>query len=502
MTDRHASALAAEQAVLGALLADSRTAWPLVATVLRAEDFCHGVHPQLFAAISELCRAGGVADPISVADALRSRPAERVGGVDVEPDLAYLAKLARDVLSVANAGEHAAIVRREASRAALRRELLAAANELDDRPPSDVAAALQRRLADAMDRGAARSDVTMLDAARQAFDEIDARLAAAAGGRMPGISTGLPRLDRMLGGGLEPGLIVLAALTSAGKTALSWSIDLGAAERGEPVGIVSLEMTARELALRAFARVHGVPLGDLRRGDADAMERLVAADRERPVANLPVWIDDSASTIDDVCARIATWRARHGIRLAVVDYLQLVEHAGAETRQLEVAKVSRALKRLSLQLGIPVLALSQFNRAAASSGERPELHHLRDSGSVEQDSDVVLVLWRTAAQRDADRQDRAKQLCLTVLKARNGIVGDVYGPSAAEGPLVFEGAVQRFREYSEQLDGRIDGGEGRWEQPQAAAQAHGRSERAAPRARRAPAQSRLNGFDAAAGERS
>ena len=122
----------------------------------------------------------------------------------------------------------------------------------------------------------------------------------------------------------------------------------------------------------------------------------------------------------------------------------------AETRQLEVARISRGLKVTSLRLRIPIIALSQFSRGAsfaASQGDRPELHHLRDSGAVEQDADAVLTLWRTAAQRDADMQDRPRQVCLTLLKNRHGPVGDVYAVNAAKGPLIFDTSRQRFREY-------------------------------------------------------
>jgi replicative DNA helicase len=446
----------AERAVLGALLADSGAAWPDVAALIEPADFRHSAHAEIFETISGLVRVRSAADAVTVADAMEAR-----GSLAAAGGLAALAKLSRDVPSVANAGAYAALVRSESLRHRARLMLLEAANELAERdqPPSDILGRLHESVTACIEAGAPRSDVSMLEASRLAVDDFDRRAALRQRGEIAGLCTGLARLDRLTGG-LEPGLIVLAALTSLGKTALAWHIALELALAGRAGGMVSLEMSALELARRAFSRVHAIPLGDLLRGDAGAFHDLLGADQERRLAELPIRIDDSAGQLDQVVARVTAWHARYAITFAVVDYLQLIAVGDAETRQLEVARVSRELKRLSLRLRIPIIAISQFSRAAAaasSAGDRPELHHLRDSGSVEQDADQVWVLWRTSTQRDADAQDRPRQCNLSILKSRNGIVGDVYSARCAAGPLIFEASTQTFREYRN-ADGAIDGG--------------------------------------------
>jgi replicative DNA helicase len=432
----------AEKAVLGALLIDGAMAWPLVSGVLVESDFASTSHAIIFDSVSRELKIGKAADPVTISDCL-----ERAGSLQKVGGLAYLFELARAVLSPANAGEYARIVVEASVRRVARIVLADASAALFRGDPAAVLGGLQGRIGALIERGTGGSDVTMLDAARAALDDLDRRVDLRRREQPVGIPTGLKGLDRLMGG-LEPGLIVLAALTSQGKSALAWHIVMSAGLSGTPSGVVSLEMSAAEIARRAFSRLHGVPLSDLLKGSERAFDELIEKDHRTPLAKLPIRIDDASTSIEQVSARITTWVRRHGVRLIVVDYLQLIAVRGEETRQLEVARVTRELKRLAMSLNVPIIGISQFSRAAAHSaslGDRPELHHLRDSGSVEQDADAVLVLWRTPEQRAADRYDRPRECYLTVLKARNGAVGDAYGPTAGR-PLLFDSAIQTFLE--------------------------------------------------------
>jgi replicative DNA helicase len=445
-TDRDglATATPAEQATLGALLLDSSRAWPEVAPLAIAEDFSREDHRTIFRAIRDLAAAGEIADAITVSNAL-----EAAGKLEQAGGLAYLVQLTRERPTAVNAAEYAALVRDRGQRRCTTRRVREWTAQLEAGALTlqEFAEAIGGELGDALERATPGADTTLGAAAVSAMIDFEQRADRRDAGRIAGMPTGLDRLDQVLAG-LQPGAVyTVAGLTGYGKTALAQHIALAAARAGHPVGIVSREMLARELGARFCSQVHGVNLRRLLQGDRDALAELMDANQGAPMQRLPIFLDDRAGRLEEISARIAAWRQRHAVELVVVDYVQLVSGPSADNRTLEVAAVTRRLKNLAQQHRLAVLALSQFNRGAAigaASGDRPELHQLRDSGSIEQDSDAVLLLWRSAAQREADRIDQPRQMMLTLAKNRHGPSGDVYGE---RNPLVFEVATQRFREF-------------------------------------------------------
>lgn len=439
------SATPAEQATLGALLLDSARAWPDVAGLLLEEDFARADHRAIFRAIRATAASGAPVDVLTVAATL-----EAAGELEQAGGLAYLASLARDTPSAEHASAYATIVRERGQRRATVRRIREHLAQLDrgELTLAEFAEDVSRAIVGVLERSTPAADSTLAAAAVSAMLDFEARAERRKVGGIVGIPTGLPRLDSLLGG-LQPGaLYTLAGLTGHGKTALALHITIAAARAGHAVGIVSREMLARELGARFCSMAHGVPLRRLLQGDAAALAELYERDRRAPLQRLPILLDDQAGRLEEVAARITAWRQRNAVELVVVDYLQLVTGPQADTRTLEVAAVTRRLKHLAQRHRLAVLALSQFNRGAAvgaAIGDRPELHQLRDSGSIEQDSDAVLLLWRTAAQREKDRIDAPREMMLTLAKNRHGPSGDVYG---AANPLIFEVATQGFAEYS------------------------------------------------------
>ncbi len=445
-TDRDALATAtpAEQATLGALLLDSAQAWPEVAGLLIEGDFGRADHRAIFRAVRSLAGDGAPADVLTVSAAL-----EAAGELEQAGGLAYLAKLAAEVPGAGNAAAYASIVRERGQRrntARRIREYLARC-DAGELTLAELAESVSAELVAVLERTTPEADTTLGAAAVSAILDFEARAERRKAGGIVGIPSGLPRLDSLLGG-LQPGAVyTLAGLTGYGKTALAQHVALAAARAGHAVGIVSREMLARELGARFCSMVHGVPLRRLLHGDTGALEELLERNQHAPMQRLPILLDDQSGRLEEVAARIAAWRQRNAVQLVIVDYVQLVTGPSADTRTLEVAAVTRRLKNLAQRHRLAVLALSQFNRGAAMGaavGDRPELHQLRDSGSIEQDSDAVLLLWRTAEQRAADAIDRPRAMMLTLAKNRHGPSGDVYGE---RNPLVFEVATQRFREH-------------------------------------------------------
>lgn len=257
--------------------------------------------------------------------------------------------------------------------------------------------------------------------------------AIAAGDLTPGWSTGLPSLDKALGGGLKPGhVVVLAARTSIGKTSLATQILLHCGASGHPGLMLSQEMTGAELAARALAHAGRIALDRLTVAELQADEWAALPAAADDLAALPVWIDDQpALRLVDIAAKARAVKRRHGLCVMVVDYLQLTaaESVKGQSRHHQIEAISRGLKSLAKELSIAVLLLSQLNRAA-EDGE-PELHHLKESGAVEEDADTVLLLHRAGNEPGG-----ALVVCCKVAKVRGGKRGRL--------ALSFDGRHQRW----------------------------------------------------------
>jgi len=253
--------------------------------------------------------------------------------------------------------------------------------------------------------------------------------------------TGLDALDRLLGGGLRPGkLYVIAARPSVGKSAFAWQLALTAAGQGVRVLTLSLEMRAEDLADRAVAHLGRAALDALVSGSSNDDEHWTrVVDAAELAATLPLWIDDQAGlTLHAINAKVRRHQQRHGLGLLVIDYLQLTEGTDRRAnRNNQVEEISRGLKALSMDLNVPVIALSQLSRQATARDE-PQLADLRDSGAIEQDGDVVMFL-----HPKAERADGSVLVAGILAKNRQG--------QRARVALDFDGSTQRWTGSTEDV---------------------------------------------------
>lgn len=429
----------AEQSVLGGLLLDG-TAWDRIGDLLSQSDFYRHDHRLIFEAIGTLVNSMREADVITVYAFLQAAgKADDVGG------MTYLNALAASVPSASNIRRYAEIVREKA----LQRALVAAADE---------AATLAFNAGLGQVQDAIERSITLFDTVQRrgvvqgprradqlAVQRIDHINDLATKDAPPAFSTGLTDLDRRLNGGLQPGRVyVLAARPSVGKTALALQIGLHQAkELGLGVLVLSQEMPAEEVTDRAFANLGGVDYGEIQRGQLSDMSWGRLSGAVETFGRLPVWIDDQAAlTLNDIRSKAFALR-RDGIKLLIVDYLQLCAGQSKSknaNRNTDLEEITRGLKALAKQMGIAILLLSQLSREVEKRGTpEPTLADLRDSGAIEQDADAVLGLW--FARQWSDR----KVMALTVLKNRQGERG-------MRIPLDFYGQFQQWTDSTADVD--------------------------------------------------
>ena len=396
--------LEAEQALLGALLVDNR-ALENVGDSIRAEHFFAPVHQRIFATILKLVDRGLNADPITLAPYFKDdvELTER-GGAQ------YLGDLAASVITVVNAGNYARFIRD----LHLRRELITVGNDLVNEAfgadvettAVDCLEQAEARLFEMGETGQGeRGFITMRDATATAIEL--AEKAFNSDGRVTGVTTGLRDLDKKLGGFQHSDLIILAGRPSMGKTALATTIAFNAADayrrsggrEGAIVGFFSLEMSADQLATRLLSDLAEISGDRIRRGEFGKEDFHRLAEQSTVLAQVPLYIDDTAAlSITAVRTRARRMKRKHGLGMIVVDYLQLLRGTGSrqsENRVNEVSEITRGLKAIAKELNIPVVALSQLSRGVENRDEkRPQLSDLRESGSIEQDADVVMFVYR------------------------------------------------------------------------------------------------------------
>ena len=382
----------AEKCLLGAILVNNR-AFESGGEYLRPEHFVLVGHAMIFEACAAIINRGGNANPISVETALRdNEDFAAIGGRE------YLADLVYSGTTVIGAGEYGRIVldlheRRELIR--LGEEMLTRAYSGDaTETAAEVREAHEKALFEAAEEGHTESGPKPFSHfADRALEQMD----AARAGASPGVATGFPDLDDKLGGLHPSDLIILAGRPSMGKTALAGSIMRNTANAGIGVGFFSLEMSGDQLAGRELAGQcklgpHRLRTGKLNPFDAEKLHE--ARENSR---GLPIFIDDTpALTVAALRTRVRRLKRRQGIGLVIVDYLQLMV-GRAESKQVEISDISRGLKAVAKETGIPVLALSQLSRKVEDRPDkRPILSDLRESGAIEQDADAVLLIYREA----------------------------------------------------------------------------------------------------------
>jgi replicative DNA helicase len=411
----------AEEAVLGSLLQD-RDAVGDVVELLAAEDFYVVGHQILFKTLVELFDQGSGVDVTIVGDVLLKRgELDRVGGA------LELARLVERVPSSANVAYHAQIVRERA----LQRRLIDAARRILEearaggRTIEQIVDSAEQVIFDVARRcvGGESSDLRTL--MKETLYALDQRRA----GELAGVRTHYPELDERLSGLQSGQMIVLAARPSVGKTSFALNIALRAATRNDPptpVAIFSLEMPRMALAQNLLACHAHVDSHLLRKVmlDQEALQRISHAAAE--LSSAPVFIDDTPGmTSLQIRAKARRLRSTQGIGLVIVDYLQLVPGPAAESRQQEISQISMSFKQLARELEVPVLAISQLNRAVdAREDHRPRMSDLRESGSIEQDADVVLFLYREDYYDGGRNPQTQNQAVCMVAKNRNGPIGE------------------------------------------------------------------------------
>jgi replicative DNA helicase len=425
----------AEQGVLGALLMDNRT-WDRVGDLLSATDFYRHEHRTIYEAIGGLVNANKPADLLTVFDRLTAQGrAEEVGG------LSYLNDLAQSVPSASHAHRYAEIVRERA----VRRTLISIGDEVASmgfQTDEDLSEQVDRAagLLSALTAGQVKeAPVRLSDLALRAIDRITE---LSEGRRTPAISTGIPPLDRVLNGGLRGAkLYGLAARPSVGKSSLARAIGRAVARQQVPTLLLSQEMGDDEVTDCVLSEMGGIESTKLQTGkleDAD-WGRLVEAVQE--ASELPLYIDDQGSlTLSDIRNKA---RMVRNCGCVILDYLQLSRSTlkGATTND-QVAEISKGLKALSMSLGIPVIVLSQLNRDVEKRADKePQLSDLRDSGAIEQDLDVAIMLW---TYREFDDGARRIVGC-KVPKHRGGPKGRF--------ALEFKASTYRWYESEASLDG-------------------------------------------------
>ena len=394
----------AEQHLLGAFLCNNGLL-EVVADFLKPEHFANGMHARVLEAIRKLVDRGQIASPVTLKATFDQDAAlAPTGGAE------YLAKLAGAgaTLTRVEVQVYARLVYDHWRRRQLiefGEEVVGAAYgaELDN----PVSAQIERaeswlyRLAESGDTGSGFQPLSA--ATGRAIETADA--ACKRGARTIGTPTGFTDLDKMLGGLHRSDLVILAGRPSMGKTALATNIGFNAAQKGETVGFFSLEMANEQLGARVLGGESQIPADWVRRGDLNQQHFNQLIEAKRRTDGLPLWIDDTpALTVSGLRARARRLKRRHGLDLVVIDYLQLLRPAREDrvqggqreqNRVQEVSGITRDLKGLAKELDLPVLALSQLNRSVEQRDDkRPLLSDLRESGSIEQDADVVIFVYR------------------------------------------------------------------------------------------------------------
>lgn len=429
--------LEAEMSLLGGILLDPPTVGQVLQIIPREESasFYRPDHRMIYEAVVDLYDQAKPCDAITLRDELQRRgQLEQVGGVN------YLVELTESVPSAANVEYYARIVR---DKHMLREMIRCAGGIVEDcyaqsQPAAELMDDAEKKLFDVTEKRIRGSVVHMSDVLRETMEQIEAR----DGHHITGVPTGFTELDDLTSGLQRGELVIIAARPSMGKTALGMSMaEHVAVDEGLPTLFFSLEMSRQQIALRLISMRGRIEAHRIRRGMISAEEQAHLALVCGDLSEKPLYVDDtSAMSVMELRAKARRLKQQHDVQVIYVDYLQLMHDpkAGRESRQNEIAAISRGLKSLARELRIPVVALAQLNRnPEGREGNRPRMSDLRESGAIEQDADVIILLHREEYYLDqkvkkageggetvidADVRGKAE---LIVAKQRNGPIGVV-----------------------------------------------------------------------------
>ena len=459
----------AEQALLGAILVNNEALYR-VSDFLNPEHFFEPIHQNIFQIARDLVRAGKVATPVTLKTFLDANI--DIGGMNLSQ---YLARLAAEATTIINAEDYG----RTIYDLAIRRSLIIVGENMVneafdaavDSSPRDQIEEAERKLYELAESGRydggfqrfAQALTTAVDMAAHAYQR---------DGKLSGLATGLDDLDRMMGGLQPSDLVILAGRPGMGKTAMATNVGYNVAKswRGEVradghtltinggiVGFFSLEMSAEQLATRIIAEQTGIPSNQIRRGNISEADFERIKDYSIELQNLPLFVDETGGlSVAQLAARARRLKRQRGLDLMIIDYLQLLQGStrrAQENRVQEITEITTKLKALAKELNVPILALSQLSRQVESRDDkRPQLSDLRESGSIEQDADVVLFVYREEYYHqmrkplESNREKFAEWLAdadkvhgraeVIIGKQRHGPTGTV--------ELQFDAAVTRF----------------------------------------------------------
>lgn len=432
------NSIEAEQSLLGGLMLDHK-AWEKVADIVAAHDFYRKDHRLIFAAIASLAEENSPCDVVTVSEFLDNR-----GELESSGGLEYLATLANETPGAANARAYAKILRERATLRALinaGNEISGSAFTTDGRTASEIVDEAERLVFEIAESGSrGRSGFRALkNILPEAVDRID--LLHQSEGDITGIPSGYNEFDKMTAGLQAGELIIIAGRPSMGKTTLALNIAENAAIGSKvSTAIFSMEMPSQQLAFRMISSLGRVDQTHLRTGrfpDEDWSRINTAV---QLMSEAPIFIDDTPGLSPmEIRARSRRLQREHGLGLIVVDYLQLMQVPGnKENRATEISEISRNLKALAKELSVPIIALSQLNRAVEQrTDKRPVMSDLRESGAIEQDADLILFIYREEVyNQDTPRKGIAD---ISIAKQRNGPIGDF--------PLTFVGRYTKFENW-------------------------------------------------------
>lgn len=417
----------AERSVLGAILI-SPDSMELASDRITADDFALPAHQDIFSAMYELFTRGKPVDIVTVIDALERRGRlQSVGGAP------YIAELATSTPTAANVARYLEIVYEHS----VMRSLIKAGNDVAKdgydgaKPVDDMLDDAEKRIYNISMRNSNESLKPIsqyVEPSYKRLGELDSLR-----GKLTGVPTGFGDLDKLTSGLQKGDLIILAARPSVGKTSLALNIACNAAVRhGKSVAIFSLEMNREQLVMRMLCSESEVSLQEIKLGKATTDDFVKLSDISDPLTEAPIYLDDTSSiSVNEVRSRCRRQKAQRGLDLVIIDYLQLMQPASnrrSDSRVNEVSDMTRAMKILAKDLEVPVILLSQLSRKAAndptkekSEDRRPQMSDLRDSGAIEQDADVIMMLHRPKPKQDAPNNI----IELLLVKNRNGPVDDI-----------------------------------------------------------------------------
>lgn len=428
--------LAAEMSVLGAMML-SKEAINDVSEVLRGSDYYKPAHEIIHNVILELSGRDEPADPLTVSNELRrTGDLSRIGGA------AYLHSLIATVPTAANAMYYAQIVR---ERAVLRR-LVSAGTKIvqlgyaeDGGDVDQIVDQAQAEVFAVSERNAATDYVSMAEISENILDELEE--IERRKGQLTGVPTGFIELDKLTQG-LHPGqMIIVAARPAMGKSTLALDFCRSASiTHGMTSVIFSLEMTRSEIAMRMLSAESGVFLSKMREGSMEGRDWQRVSQTMSKISEAPLFIDDSPNmAITEIRAKCRRLKQTHDLKLIVIDYLQLMTSGKrVESRQQEVSEFSRQLKLLAKEIEVPVIAVAQLNRGPEGrTDKKPMIADLRESGSLEQDADIIILLHRPSYYNEEDRPGEGD---IIVAKHRNGATKTI--------PTLFQGHLSRFANFT------------------------------------------------------